>query len=97
MWVRLHVAETALRAASKAPAEVTDGWAKGVQACIDWVEKRRHDFESEYGMADPSTGAMEFRNTAREEYDIELCEIEEGLRAMLALRPTSTTRAGEGK
>jgi hypothetical protein len=92
MEIQREALTTALALSTATPA---GEWREGVNAAIAWVEKRRHDFESENGRACPDTGATEFRNGACEEYASELGEIEEGLRAMLAASPRGAS-AGEG-
>lgn len=68
-------------------------FADGVKSCIAWVERRRHDFEEEWGSVDPATNTMEFGTVEREEYDAGFVEIEEGLRRLLptpAAAPTAS-------
>jgi hypothetical protein len=61
-----------------------------LEQAADWIDRRRWDFEREHGSTDHETGTMEFGTgnwLNKEEYDSELGEIAEEIRA-LQLRPS---------
>jgi len=64
----------------------------GIEKAAQWVDERREQFESEHGSIDPETGSMDFRQIAQHEYDAELFEIAEGIRALLPTPPAAMTK-----
>ena len=78
------------------------------ERCAAWVDKRREEFMHTFGHQDPETGAWEYGTgphaTAKQEYECELAEIAEGLRAMtpsptpapMGQAPAPATAPGEG-
>jgi hypothetical protein len=63
-----------------------------LEEAAKWVDQRRFDFENEHGSMDYGTGVMEFGRGAhaavKEEYDNELAEIAESIRAMKSSTPS---------
>lgn len=78
-----------------------EGVTEGIIAAADWVRDRRFTHEEEHGYIEPDTGALSYgtgpRAHAKEEYNAELAEIEEGLRELAvdrARRDAATAESG---
>lgn len=71
-----------------APQGVPSTLQAGIEAAARWVDQRREDFYAEHGHTDPDTGAVEYGSGPNGqialEYDLELSEIAEGIRALAA-------------
>ncbi|WP_420994084.1 hypothetical protein ACKI2N_001820 [Cupriavidus sp. 30B13] len=95
-WSYSHPQDLKVLAAPPAapqPSAKALTFAAGIEAAAKWVDKRREDHDSEFGAADPDTGAFEFRSVPHEEYSAELYEVAEGIRAILAAEQPSEARA----
>ncbi|WP_231586667.1 DUF551 domain-containing protein [Cupriavidus basilensis] len=89
-WMPLPAAPAAPESpAAPQPSAKALTFAAGIEAAAKWVDKRREDHDSEFGAADPDTGAFEFRSVPHEEYSAELYEVAEGIRAIPAAEQPS--------
>jgi hypothetical protein len=82
---------------STTDSDVRDAVNQGIELAVKWVEQRREDFMREHGYEDPETGAWEYGTgkhaEAKHEYETELAEIADGIRALKS--SPSTGQAGE--
>lgn len=64
-----------------------DEYSRGVEAAARYIDGLREDFDSEHGITDSETGALEFGNMAQVEHSCELADLAVGIRAMMAVKP----------
>ncbi len=79
------------------PGKTQADFSAGIKAAADWVRARHDAWFSENGYVEPDTNSASFGTGphahAKEEYDCELTEIEEGIRALAASLPGATAAA----